>query len=291
MATNFSFHPALPSEVNVPATLDFAKKFAPQIKRILESAGAGLMNRDGEVTVSGQAVAAILMTAGLEMVRGLPHLTLYTLGQTVERVGVLDLGEYRHDFVRNRRDERSIGAEYPGFTVLDGSGRGMTEVQKIELAKKLKISPDEIRVINVCTFGPERKGQANFADPTNFMVESLLDTGLTVADWSSRRVLYLPAGSGLAATIQATTIHGLSESWPRTIRLASGADKVFHVAEVVDPQDMRKWGTKMVGKWTADKTASVLTELAATIANAIAEGNIITIGNFKLVVTSAEKID
>jgi len=256
-AKTYSFHPALPADVNVPATLDFARPFVPQIQNILEAAGPGLRNAS-EIAVSGQAVAAIVMVAGLEMVSGLPNLTLYTFGQKVERIGALALSDYRHQTVRARRSEIPQGEAYAGFTVIDGSGRGLTDVQSAELAEHLRVKPEDLRIVNA------NVGQVDFTKPAEGMVEKLLGTGLTVADWASRRVLYLPAGSGLAAVIQATAIHGLSESWPRTIRLSNVGyeDKAFHVAEVVDPQDMRQWGTNLVAKMQADTTAEALEALA-----------------------------
>ncbi|OGC55551.1 hypothetical protein A3A78_01180 [candidate division WWE3 bacterium RIFCSPLOWO2_01_FULL_41_18] len=256
--TKFSFHLALPADVVVPATLDFGQNFLAQVQKILESAGPGLRTA-GEVALPGQAVAAILATAGLEMVSGLPTLTLYSIGQKAERVGVLDLGGYRHQAVRSRRGDVPQGEAFLGYTVLDGSGRGMSAGQLGELAQILDVAVEEIRAIDA------NVGQIDWADPTKGMVDRLIATGLTKADWASRRVLSLPAGAGLAAALQAATIHGLSESWPRTIRLASGADKAFHVGEIVDPQDMRLWGTNMTAKWQSDATAGTLRQLASEL--------------------------
>lgn len=286
MAT-FSFHPALKGDVNVPATLDFGKPFVPQVQKILESAGPGLMNREGEVTISGQAVAAILMVAGLEMVRGLPLLTLYSIGQQVERVGVLDLSDYRHNQVRSHRGEVPDGEAFTGYTVLDGSGRGISSAQMAELATILSTDPDKIRVLNA------NVGQVDWTNPTVGMVDGLLAKSLTKADWAGRRVLYLPAGAGLAAVVQATAIHGLSESWPKTIRLAKGDDGGFHVVEVCDPQDMRQWGTQIVARWTADRTAETLAMVAEAVGFAEVDGNTITFAipggpTVKISATSAE---
>lgn len=257
MAT-FSFHPALPADINVPGTLDFAQPFAAQIQKILESAGVGLRTAT-EIALPGQAVAAILTVAGLEMLSGLPVLTLYALGQKTERVGILNLGAYRHETVRSRRGEIQHGDAHLGYTVLDGSGRGLSPTQVGELAETLNVTADSIRVTDA------NVGQIDWTNPTMGMVEKLLATGLTVADWASRRVLYLPAGAGIAAALQATTIHGLGESWPRTIRLAAGADKVFHVVEVVDPQEMRQWGTAQTAKWQNDATVETLRQLATVL--------------------------
>jgi hypothetical protein len=198
------------------------------------------------------------MVAGLEMVSGLPNLTLYTFGQKVERVGSLALNDYRHQTVRARRNEIPQGEASAGYTVVDGSGRGLTDVQRVELAERLGVKPEDIRIVDA------NVGQVDFTKPTEGMVEKLLGTGLTVADWASRRVVYLPAGSGLAAVIQATAIHGLSESWPRTIRLNKGADNAFYIEELVDPQDMRQWGTSIVAKWQADTTEAALKALEST---------------------------
>lgn len=295
MAT-FSFHPALPADVVVPATLDFARPFVGQVQKILESAGPGLRGAS-EIVLPGQAVAAILATAGLEMVSGLPTLTLYALGQKTERVGTLNLGDYRHLTVRSRRGEIPRGAAFPGYTVLDGSGRGMLEGQLAELAEDLGVAAEHIRVIDA------NVGQIDWTNPTAGMADRLIATGLATADWASRRVLYLPAGAGLAAALQAAAIHGLSESWPRTIRLSNikpGGEKYedggFHVAELVDPQEMRVWGTALTGRWQADASAETLGQLAEELAeygvSAEAGEGTITVafpgGNvFRLAVTSA----
>jgi len=257
--TTFSFHPALKLGTNVPATLDFNRPFVGQVQGILESAGSGLMDRDGEVVVTGQAVAAILMIAGLEMVRGLPKLTLFSLGQNIERVGVLDLGDYRHNVVRARRNEIPSGEAFAGYTVIDGSGRGITDIQRVELAEKFGLKPEEVRVVDAGV------GQIDFTDPTAGLVHKLVNTGLNVSDWAARRLVYLPAGSGLAAAIQAVTMHGLGESWIPVIRLNKGEDGVFHVAEICDPQEMRQWGTAMVAKWTSDKSADALKSMVDSV--------------------------
>ena len=282
--TTFSFHPGLRLGTNVPATLDFSRPFVGQVQAILESAGA--------VVVTGQAVAAILMVAGLEMVRGLPKLTLFTLGQNIERVGALDLGDYRHNTVRSRRGEIPGGKAFEGYTVVDGSGRGVTDVQFSELAEKLGVKPEEIRVVNAGV------GQIDFGDPTAGMVNKLVLTGLTVADWATRRLVYLPAGSGLVAAIQAVTMHGLGESWIPVIRLNKGEDGAFHVAEICDPQNMRQWGTAMVGRWNADQSAETLKDLAENLAEygvgVSAEGTTLKVSfpdgvTFTLNVSSAQK--
>jgi hypothetical protein len=49
----------------------------------------------------------------------------------------------------------------------------------------------------------------------------------------------------------ATAIYGLSEVWPRTIRLNRRSDGSFHVDEIVDPQSMRQFGVGLVAKWDA----------------------------------------
>lgn len=290
--TTFSFHPALPGDVNVPATLNFGEPFIPQVQKILESAGSGLMDREGEVTVSGQAVAAILMAAGLEMIRGLPKITLYGFGAETSRLGGLNLGDWRHNVVRPHRSQIEGGMPYRGITVLDGSGRGLVEFQFGEIKELLGLPVQtQVRVINV------NVGQVDFSQPTEGMVEKLLATGLTTNEWASREVFYLPAGAGLAAVVQATAIHGLSESWPRTIRLAKGDDGLFHVAEVVDPQDMRQWGTAMTAKWMVDLTNQTLSRLANNLAeygiSAKAKEGVLTVtfpdgGVFNLAISSAK---
>lgn len=291
MTNNISFHPAFKTDTNVPATLDFASDFIPQIQKILESAGSGMINAD-EITLSGQAVAAILMLSGLEMLRGLPKMTLFKFGEKIERTGVLNTADYRHKVVRNRRGEIPQGAAFAGYTVLDGTGRGLTAIQRKELAKLLRTRQNRIRVLDV------NVGQVDFEkDPTAGMVDKLLNCGMTIADWAARKFFYLPAGSGLAAALQATTIHGLSESWPRTIRLNKLADGEFHIQEVVDPQDMRQWGAELRGSWESDQTAAVLAEIAASasITSVKAEGNTLVVTNFdgrtfRVAVSSVEEV-
>lgn len=49
--------------------------------------------------------------------------------------------------------------------------------------------------------------------------------------------------------LQALTIHGISEAWPRTIRLNKGSDNEFHLDEIVDPQGLRQYGVSLQAKW------------------------------------------
>lgn len=296
-SNTYSFNQALKAEnSNVPANLDFEQPFVPQIQKILVSAGSGLREAT-EITLSGQPVAAILMAAGLEMLIGLPNITLsvFATGGGLNRVGSLELGNWRHNVVRVQRDQVPQGEASKGYTVLDGRGQGLTEAQRDEIAEQLNIAPEDIRVVDF------NAGQVDFTDPTQGVVEKLLRCGLTVADWAARRILYLPAGSGLAAVIQATAIHGLGESWPQTIRLSNvgHADKSFHVAEIVDPQAMRQWGVGVNAQWATDQTIAVLealvTELEEKGISPKVEGTqvLFEIGGktFKLSVSSAQLLE
>ena len=64
----------------------------------------------------------------------------------------------------------------------------------------------------------------------------------SVADWVST-----------ADFRQAISIHGISEDWPRTIRLNKGSDNEFHVEEIVDVQSMRQWAVGLAAKLESEK--------------------------------------
>lgn len=251
----YSFHPALPTDVNVPGTLDFSQPFEEQVKAMIESAGPGLVGAD-ELALPGQPVAAILAAAALEMLVPL-RITLYGFGQRVDRVGQLSLCEWRNNTVRRRREDIPLAGGVSGYLILDGSGRGLTDIQKVELATLLKCPPGKkLQVLDISM------GQVDPEDPTKGVVEKILSVGLTGGALASLLVLYLPPGMGLPAVVQAVALNGLSEYWLRTIRIAKGADGQFHVAEVVDPMHMRSWGSHLLGRWQQDATVKTVARLA-----------------------------
>ncbi len=240
-----SMHPALVPAGFAPAllTLDLARPFTGQVELYLRGLGdpRGIEN----VVLVGQAAAASLVVPALEMLGGLPTVVLYGMGKDAVELGRLDLADYRHQVVRSRRTELPRGTAFEGFTVFDGGGRGLTPAQKTELAAELGCAEDAIRVFDV------NMGQVDFAHPEKGMIEKVIATGVTFDDLTSGRVLHLPAGSGLVAAVMATTIYGLAEAWPRCIRLASDADKQFHLAEVLDCQAMRLFGAALAGELDA----------------------------------------
>lgn len=240
-----TMHPALTPDGAQKAllTLDFARPFRPQVEEYLR--GLGDPRGFKRVVLVGQAAAASLVLAALEMLGGLPELVLYGMGKEATPLGELDLADYRHKAVRPRRAELPRGEAFSGYTVLDGGGRGLTPVQLTELAAQLGTSEDAIRVFDVSM------GQVDFACPEKGMADRVIQTGVTWEDLTSGRVLHLPAGSGLVAAVMATTIYGLSESWPQCVRLASGEDRTFHVVEVLGCQEMRSFGTALVGELDA----------------------------------------
>jgi hypothetical protein len=85
------------------------------------------------------------------------------------------------------------------------------------------------------------------------MADLLIQSSLTVQDWTSGRVLFLPGGAGIVGALQAISIHGISEAWPRTIRLNKGSDNEFHVEEIVDVQSMRQWAVGLAAKLESEK--------------------------------------
>ena len=240
-----TMHPALVPEGALRAllTLDFNKSFPPQVEEYLRA----LPDPRGfrRIVLVGQAAAACLILPALEMLGGLPELILYGMGKDATPLGELDLAEYRHKTVRPRRAELPRGTAYEGFTVLDGGGRGLTPVQRAELAAALGVEETLIRVFDV------NMGQVNFAEPHKGMAEKILGHELTFEDLTSGRVLHLPAGSGLVAAVMATTIYGLGEAWPRCVRLNRQADGEFHLAEILDCQRMRQFGVELGGQLDA----------------------------------------
>lgn len=267
MGKNLSFHPAIQADRMEVLTLDFGKPFADQVRAFFEAMAD---TRDYNITgLPGQAVAAALALPALEMTRGLPTMSLFGFGKEVKVLGSLDLSDYRHNHVRPRRTEvpDPDGEAYAGYTILDGSGRGVEEFQLAEIVAALNTTPDLVRVFDVSM------GHIDPANPEAGLVDRLIQTGLVKADWTSGRLIYLPPGFGPLAIVMATAIYGLSEVWPRVIRLNREADGTFHVAEICDPQAMRQFGVQLRAKWDAGNAPvavprelydRLVTELAGT---------------------------
>jgi len=240
---SFSMHPAIPADTVKPINLDFSSPFAPQItgyfdnlEDIRGTKGTGL---------PGQAVAAALTLPVLEMATGLPTMYLFGFGKDIKVVGELDLSDFRHNQVRSRRSESPDGEAFAGYTILDGAGRGVESFQLQEIAENLNTTTDNIRVVDVSM------GHIDPADPAKGLVDRLIGTGLTRADWTSGRLLFLPPGFGPLSIVMSVAIYGLTEVWPRAIRFNREDDGTFHVAEIVDPQSLRQFGVKLQAKWEA----------------------------------------
>ena len=233
-----SVHPAIIDVERVrEMTLNFDQPFVKQVQDHFHKMGD--LRGWNVAGLPGQAVAAVTFLPILEMTTGLPSIQPFQPGVGV--VGdLVDLGYYRNKVVRPRRSEIPEGEAYSGYTVLDGSGRGLTDLQLSQVQKE--IGSQEVRVMNVSM------GQVDITDLTNGVANRLLETGLTNADWTSGRVLFLPGGLGLAAAVMATAIHGLSEAWPKTIRLNKVGND-FVVQEIVDVFALRQWGVQLLASW------------------------------------------
>lgn len=258
-------HPGLKADIEAILALDINAAFAPQVVAHLEKLGD--LNEYDIIGLPGQAVAAIVMLPIMEMACGLPHRAeIIGFGQDAKVAGSIDLDAFRHNIVRPHRAEIAQGEAWVGYTVLDGAGRGLTPDQLAELAAALDCQEADIRVINISP------GQVNLALPAEEqerLATMLVATGLTVQDWTGGRVLYLPAGHGGVAAVQATAIYGLSEVWPRVIRL-NKVGEGFHLAEVVDPQAGRQVGVAMKAAWAAqDAPVLVPRDLLLRVLNAL----------------------
>lgn len=264
MAT-FSMSHEIPGDTVSPLNLDFARPFGPQVQEYYFNKAPDLRGYS-DYGLPIQAIAAVMAVPVLEMSVGFPHVLIYNIG-TKEVVGVLDLGNFRHSVVRPRRAELARGEAYPGYTVIDGAGRGgLTGEQLEQLAERIGATTTEIRVMSA------PMGHMNFSDPTAGVVDALVASGLSAEDWAGGRVLYLPPGMGLSAVVQATAIYGLSEVWPRTIRLNRRPDGSFAVEELVDPQALRQFGVALRAAWIAAvPTATLSGNIPEEFRRALAE--------------------
>ncbi|MFH1744975.1 MAG: CRISPR-associated protein Csx15 [bacterium] len=238
---SFSMHPGIQANVQDPMTMDFGQGFEQQVRSYFEKTS----NLRGIKTfgLPGQATAAILSLPVLEMSVGLPTMFLFGFGREIKVVGELNLANYRHNIVRPRRNDCPEGEVFSGWTVLDGAGRGIENYQLAEIVEIVGVDQDNIRIIDVSV------GHVDPADPTKGLVDRLIESGLTKIDWTSGRIVFLPPGFGPLAVVMATTIYGLSEVWPRTVRLNRRDDGTFHVDEVLDPQSLRQFGTELIKRW------------------------------------------
>lgn len=237
-------------------SLDFSQPFIPQIQAYIEALGndaRGVTN----VALVGQGVAAILVLPALEMLGSLPSIGLIPFGKK-EVVDWVAGADFRHNEVRSRRKELSHGETFAGFTVLDGSGRGLTSLQLTELAAQLGVEEIAIRVVNIQAGTRGQVDLTSAESATAGMADLLVQTGLTVEDWTSGRIMFLPGGAGIVGALQALAIHGISEAWPKVIRLNADADKVFRVAEIVDPQALRQWAVGLAARLDAAKPVVAL---------------------------------
>lgn len=243
---------------NCLLSLNFNTSFEGQVKEYLMALGNDARGVT-HVALVGQAVAACLMLPALEMLGGLPAIALVPFGQKSVSDWV-NSSNFRHNTVRSRRAELRSGKTFPGFTVLDGSGRGLTPLQHTELAAQLSVAPEMIRVVNIQAGVRGQVDLSSAKAATAGMADLLVNaTEVTMEDWTSGRIIFLPGGAGIIGALQAISIHGISEAWPRVIRLHADGEKVFHVAEVVDPQAMRQWAVGLAAQLDAAKPAVILT--------------------------------
>jgi len=261
MATQktLSMLPGLPIDNAAIAilNLNFSKGFEEQVKSYFEGLGNAARGNT-HIALVGQGVAAVLCLPAFEMLGGLPRVALIPFGKK-EVADWVPTADFRHNEVRSRRGELKHGDAFAGYTVLDGSGRGLTPVQHTELAAKLGVAEDMIRAINIQAGNKGQVDLSTAGKATAGMADLLIQTGLTVEDWTSGRIVFLPGGAGIVGALQAVAIHGISEAWPLTIRLNADAQKVFHIEEVVNPQAMRQWAVGLQGRLEAANTIVALT--------------------------------
>ncbi|MEI7653547.1 MAG: hypothetical protein WCJ70_04755 [bacterium] len=281
---SISFNAALAADTNVNFQFATAGDWAEQVISMTRLAGPALKSAE-EVALIGLPAAGIGQVGFLELCSGLPTITLWAfLGGKPARVGSLNLGVYRHQTVRPLRALFPEGGEFPGYSVIDGGGRGLPPHQLQELAALLGCQPEDLRVLD------GGMGQSDLADPTKGVAEKLLSFGLTKADWSSGRLIYVPPGNGLIAVVQATAIYALSEVWPRVGILQTDQERKFHVQHLLDVQGLRASGPALAAQWAADQTATLVAAVAQGI-GAQAAGNTLTVQvdgkEYVLVITSA----
>jgi len=233
--------------------LDFNLPFVPQVQKYLKDIGdpRGIE----KVGLTGQGTAAIICLPALEMLGGLPEIALIPFRER-EVAGWLNSRTFRHETCREMRRKEDAGKSAPrGFTVIDGGGRGLTEDQIGQLAKEIGCDTTEIRVfstnpgqVDIADLGGEA-GKKIAEGIKSAMIEGQFPVNET-ADVS--RLMFVPHGGGIVATVQALALHGFLGSWPQTVRIAGSPADGFKVREVVDPQSMRQWATNLAEKITKE---------------------------------------
>lgn len=230
-----------------PINLDFNRPFEGQIKAYFE--GLGDPRGYTHVALVGQATAAGLALPALEMLGGLPRLALVPF-QSREVAGWLDSRTFRHDVCRAmRRTEDTNKTEPAGYTVIDGTGRGLTQEQLKELAQ---YGINDIRVFST---NPGQVDIGDLAGDAGVKVaegirDAMVSAGYPINEpaGGATRLLFLPHGAGIVGTVQALALHGFTGAWPRTIRIAGNPAEGFHVREIVNPQDMRQWAIGLASR-------------------------------------------
>lgn len=276
---SYSFHPAIALDVNIPSVLDLTKPLGLQAIALLKLAGAGLLQAD-EICLSGKSEVAIAQTAALEMAFGgsLPTMTLFGFGQKTERLGAFSLNQWRHNEVRERREELSEADPQKKWLVIDGAGRGLEEFQLVELSALLGAEIKDIRVLKIPV------GHVDPNDPAKGMVDAIIQSGVSKLELAWH-VLYVPPAFSPTATCQATALYGLSEHWVPVIVLSDKQhnDGKYHVVEVVDVHAFRDVGTELLAQWQADRTEAALKRFVEVLGaqygiGANASGSTFTIG-------------
>lgn len=237
-------HPAIEVLGSHRAVLhaDEERPLASQVQEYLQRIGDPRAIE--RVALTTKPLAPLLIPA-IEAMRRLPTLILYGYGEEARVLGELDLDEYRHRAVRPRRAQLAHGERLPRPTILDGAGRGLSASQREEIAAALGCAAVDLLTCDVSM------GHVDLSCPEREMVERLFALDLSIEEWTSGRIVYIPPGNGIVAAIMATTIYGLAESWPKIVRFGR-RDDAFHVAEVIDLQAMYEWGHQYAAELERD---------------------------------------
>jgi hypothetical protein len=286
-----SFHPALADAKNVEdlftLSLDMAPEanFEEQVKDFFSKLPPVLRASYDEFGPMGQSVASILCLPIMEMSGAPMKIGIWNFFGERYRACQFDLSHYRNNIVRPLRNKRPDGEAFAaGYTILNG-GHPMTDEQLNVLAEKLNTAVDKIRVISVSVgqLDPnspaivngnraEKDDSGNFVNPIS-IEQQLVETGLTVADWESGRILYNPAPMSWAANIQASAIYALAGVWVPTIRIAMVGERPntqFLLAEVVYPQTLRQFGVEIGQKWRDADAPAMVDKVTVALAAATA---------------------
>lgn len=251
LSLNSAIDPTYQDDLCAPLDINYELPFTPQVLEHISSLGD--LRRFDEFVLPRQAVAACLVLPLLEMSVGMPTVTCYGFDSEHKAViyGNVSLSNYRYNVVRPRRIELMQKKALDGYAVLDGSGRGLTWSQHGQLAELLGC-----QITDICILGMNA-GYVNMHGPTEGLVERVINACVTLGDLTAGRVLFLPPGHGLVAALQATTICGLSEVWPRVIRLGRTGPGAYAVKEVVDPHSLRERGMGLAAQWRTGEAVVV----------------------------------